>query len=565
MAKSRLVSVFLGLSVISIAQGSATPRCVADRFKPPAIPGAKVLSITAEERHNITAPTDWLQHSHHSIASFCEVKLHLTHPGTDDKILVQTWLPLAHEDWNGRFQATGGGGWTAGLHEIPLGHAINTGYAASSTDAGHRLHFGDVSWAVKADRSIDWNSLHNFASRSLADKIYVGKSIAEQYFGTAPHHSYWNGCSQGGRQGYTVAQKYPGLLDGILAAAPALDLTNLLMGITFWPQIAMREAGTLMSNCEFEAFLIKAVEECDILDGVLDGIIEDPENCRFDPETLVGRKINCDNEEVEITATMAKIVRDIWKGPTTPFGENIGPGLPHGTPTNWLANIEVNAAGVRSPSPLILSISFIQNLLVKDPSFNTSKISYSDYLALWVQANAQYGWLLNNDSPNLEAFRDAGGKLLTWHGINDQILPYQGTVQFRHRVEAQMGGSKAVNEFYRLFLAPGVHHCGYGPGPEPKDPLQALVDWVENGEPPDRLEAVRDNEFGERTSRDLCLFPKKSKYMGIGDGHRASSWTCEGGDEEEEEEEQLENGGNFPGGLMDRLMQVGLDMGLSIG
>jgi hypothetical protein len=315
---------------------------------------------------------------------------------------------------------------------------------------------------------------------------------------------------------------------------------------SYWPQFVMNEAGTLMSQCEFAAFMTQTMEECDILDGVKDGIIEDPEVCTFNPDTMVGQKIECEGNEVEITQKMADVVRRIWEGPRTPFGQDIWHGYPHGTPTDWVANITTNAAGIRSSLPFGVATAYFQNLLLKDPSYNLSSLSYSDYIGLWAYSTEQFGWLLNTDDPNLTAFKDAGGKLLTWHGINDQIIPYRNTVKYRQLVEFEMGGPKAVDEFYRLFLAPGVLHCGEGAGPIPKGSLDTLVQWVEKGEPPETIEAETENLRGERITRALCLYPKKTKYMGTSDGLRASSWACEDG---EEDDGQLQGNKNFIGGL----------------
>jgi hypothetical protein len=553
---------FFALTSSATAEGNAesTLRCDASSFKDPIVPGAKILSITAEGKQNVSSiPMGAIASV--SGVELCAVNVRLTHPGTEDDVLVQTWLPLAHDAWNGRFQATGGGGFATGFADVFLGPAVKDGYAASATDGGHQGHPGDVSWGLNKDRSVNWNLLHNFASRSLADQIYVGKSITEQFFGKAPHHSYWNGCSTGGRQGYLVAQKYPGLLDGIYAFAPAISFVNLVMG-DFWPQVVMKEEGALMTNCEFGAFFDKALEECDILDGVRDEVIEDPEVCNFDPQTLVGQKIECDGDTIEITKQMATVARKLLEGPKIPFGQPLWHGFAHGTSLISTANISVNAEGVRQQNPFMISKAWIQNLVFKDPGFNVSQITYSDFFAAWAQSSEQYSWLIDTFNTDLSAFRDAGGKLLTWHGTSDPLIPYQNTVQYRERVESGMGGNKAVNDFYRLFLAPGVNHCGHGTGPVPTDLLQPLVDWVEKGEPPETLAAETIDKNGEKVSRDLCLWPAKSKYMGHGDGKRASTWTCVGG---ADGEEHLGEARDFIGGLKDRLKQVGLDLGLSIG
>ena len=249
-----------------------TRNCDASTFTAPVVPGAKVLSITAEERRNVDVPAGTALFQPVSDLNYCEIKVYLAHPGANDRVLVETWLPLSQELWNDRFQATGGGAWATGMPNFTLGPAIASGYAASSTDGGHPFDFFAADWMLNEDKSINWDLVHNFATRSLAEQVYVGKSVTEQFYGRPPRYSYWNGCSQGGRQGYTIAQKYPALLDGILAAAPALKLPNVVLS-GIWPVVAMQEAGTLVSNCEFDWFASKALEECDILDGAKDGVI----------------------------------------------------------------------------------------------------------------------------------------------------------------------------------------------------------------------------------------------------------------------------------------------------
>ncbi|KAF2741884.1 feruloyl esterase B precursor [Sporormia fimetaria CBS 119925] len=563
MRKLPFLFLLLRLYHAVAALETDTAKCSATSFTHPSIPGASILSIEAEEKHDVSTSSPFRTSPSVSNLHFCDVQVHLTHAGTNDRVLIRTWLPLSTSDWNGRFVATGGGGWSTGMFEPTLGPAVHFGYAASSTDGGHQSDPGDVSWAVNTDGSINWHLLENLASRSLVDEVLVGKRIAEQYYGTAPHHSYWDGCSQGGRQGYTIAQKYPKLVDGIHACAPALDFVNMAMG-SLWPQFVMNNASTLMTQCEFAPFIQAAVEQCDLLDGVRDAIIEDPETCTLDPTTLVGERIQCDGEQFEITPAMADIVNRIHRGPQTAFGSALWHGYPHGTPMNWVANVKTIAEGIRSPDPFAVSSSFIRHLLVKNSAFNISNLSYADYMSLWVQANEDYGYLLNANNPNLQALRDAGGKLLTWHGTSDEVIPYQSTLRYRQRVEAAMGGAKAVNEFYRVFLAPGLGHCGLGNGLMPTDALQALVDWVEEGEAPETLEADAVDARGERMTRELCAYPKKSKYMGIGDGSRASSWACEGG-EVDDEDELFDSKRDFVGGLKERLMRVGMDLGLSIG
>jgi hypothetical protein len=527
-----------------------------------------VTSLTARLQTNYSAVDRAGQLPFDADISFCQVKVYLTHEGSDDRSLVEVWLPPQKEAWNGRFQATGGAGFSTGIFDAYLGPALEQGYAAASTDGGHDgTRLDDLSWALKADGTVDWNLLHNFATRSIAEQIVVGKSVTERYYGQKPHHSYWNGCSQGGRQGYAIAQKYPKLLDGILADAPGIGMTHFAMG-NLWPHLVMKEAGLWMSHCELDFFHQKAMEDCDMLDGVSDGIISDPDVCDFDPLHIIGMTFYCDAREGQVTQAMAEIVRRIEEGPRTAFGRKIWHGLPVGTRKNYLASTTTSPGGVRLPIPFPISSNFIQTLLLKDPSFNVTRISHEEYMALWAQASYEYSWLLDADEPDLTSFKEAGSKLLTWHGINDPVIPYYNTVQYRQRVESIMGGAQNVDSFYRLFLAPGVEHCSGGAGPVPRDPLGALVDWVENNLVPETLEASTINAEGDLVSRDLCAWPGKLKYMGISDYKRASSWTCVGGTERSEvefEQDEIAYGraGIILGGLKDKL--EGLGLGLRIG
>ncbi|ORY17939.1 feruloyl esterase B precursor [Clohesyomyces aquaticus] len=531
-----------------------TQNCDASTFTAPDVPSAKVLSITAEERRNVDMPAAPGLLNPITDLNFCDIKVYLTHPGTNDKVLVQTWLPLSEDLWNGRFQATGGGAWATGMLDIGLGPAIASGYAASSTTGGYPFDFFSADWMLHKDKSINWDLVHNFATRSLADQVYVGKSLAEQYYGHKPSYSYWNGCSQGGRQGYMMAQRYPGLLDGVMAAAPAIRLPSVfLFGI--WPIVAMNEAGTLVSNCEFDWFASKALEECDMLDGAKDGVMGDPEACTsFDPLNYIGQKMECSGLEILVTEAVAEAVRRVHQGPTTPFGVNVFQGAPYGTPLNAFLSITIDSNGVRTLNDPSMLDTFPRTILLRHSkfNFNVSKLTASEYFSLWAQADEEFGWILNSDNSDLSAFRDSGAKLLSWHGTNDHTIPHRNTITYRQHVERDIGGAKAVDDFYRLFLAPGVGHCGFGVGPAPKDPLEELIAWVERGEPPETLASEIKNQEGELVTRNLCRYPRTPKYLATGGMNNASNWGCEMPDGEEE--------GGFAAELKDNLKQAGLGL-----
>ena len=293
---SAILLTSLSLLIPLVSTLPASP-CSALRL--PSVPNAHVLSITGVEAHNVTSPalppffldtvTD---------LSVCNVTVYLTHPGVNDEVLIELFLPL--KDWNGRYQATGGGGWATSFGEVQLSRAAAGGYAASRTDGGHVDNFYDPSsWALLPNGSVNIGLLTNYASRSLHDMAVVGKAVTESYYGKKIAYSYWNGCSTGGREGIAEAQIYPEDFDGILAASPTINWPSFLMADQ-WPQVVMNDEKFFPSQCEFSAFLNATVRKCDGLDGILDGVIANLQDCKFDPSELVGSKVVCDGVDVSI-------------------------------------------------------------------------------------------------------------------------------------------------------------------------------------------------------------------------------------------------------------------------
>ncbi|KAH7381311.1 Tannase/feruloyl esterase [Phaeosphaeria sp. MPI-PUGE-AT-0046c] len=418
-----------------------------------------------------------------------------------------------------------------------LGAAVKSGWAAVSTDGGHNADLDrltDASWILSGSGEtglnntsqsgmINWDLLHNLASRSAVDQILVGRSIVEQYYGERPHHTYWNGCSTGGRQGYAIAQKYPDLVDGILAVAPAVSFVNVVMG-ALWPQAVMNTAKTYLSNCELEYFRAHAIQGCEATMDTRIGILREPFTCAWSPNKLVGSAFECDGIQVVVTDLMAQVIQRIHDGPAGKF-----PGLDWGVPMTTLANITTHHDGSRSPRPFRISASWLKHAVLQDQPYDITELDEESLNRHWVAALADFGGVMNTDDPDLSKLRDSKTKMLTWHGIDDEIIPYQNSLNYRKKVEGVMGGAAEVDEYFRLFLASGVTHCGGGIGPNPKEPLDALIRWVEENDPPDTLDAEGLDAEGHLVTRELCLWPSTARYIGIGDTNRASSWSCIGG------------------------------------
>ncbi|WP_328618213.1 tannase/feruloyl esterase family alpha/beta hydrolase [Amycolatopsis sp. NBC_00355] len=494
MPQKRSVLLFAALLVTAVIQfapsaaAAGTP-CATVPVSAPA--GAKIESVQA-----VAQP------------GYCGITVTLTHPGAGDHVKVLVALPRT--GWTGRLQALGGSAYAAGEFGAPLVQAVKDGYSAVTTDAGVSADALDTSWALTAPGQVDRPLLTNFATRSVHEAAVVGKDVTQRFYHRPVTYSYWTGCSTGGRQGYSEAQNYPADFDGVLANAPAVHWTRFAVA-TLWPQVVMNQEHDRPSTCVLTAFREAAIKACDARDGVTNGVVDRPDECGYDPRSLIGTKVVCDGRDVTVTAEDAEVMRKIWAGPTDERGRQLWDGLPKGADFTWLA-------GAAPGFPV--AVQWVQSFLEKQAGFDTSTLTYAQYTALFRQSVREYDDVIGTAGPDLSAFRRAGGKLLTYVGSDDQLIPPGGVLRYHAEVEHEMGD---VDGFYRLFVAPGVEHCGGGRGAAPVNPLGALVGWVEHGKAPATLAAATTD--GKQT-RDLCVYPRVSRYTGHGDPAVASSYRC---------------------------------------
>ncbi|WP_329064555.1 tannase/feruloyl esterase family alpha/beta hydrolase [Amycolatopsis sp. NBC_01480] len=495
------LAALLVTAVVQLAPGAsaAGPACAAVPVSAPA--GAKIESVLAEAKTGEPA--------------YCAMTVTLTHPGAGDHVKVEVALPMT--GWTGRLQAVGGSAYAAGDFGAPLVQAVKDGYSAVTTDAGVLSEL-DTSWALTAPGQVNRPLLTNFATRSVHEAALIGKDVTQRFYQRPVTYSYWNGCSTGGRQGYAEAQDYAADFDGILADAPAVHWAQFAVA-TLWPQTVMNAEHDFPSSCVFTAFRQAAIKACDAQDGVTNGVVDRPDECGYDPRGLIGAKVVCEGREITVTAADAEVMRKIWAGPTDERGRKLWDGLPKGADSSWLAGTGDSPYATGFP----VAVQWVQSFLAKDPGFDVSKLTYAQFAAVFRQSVREYDDVIGTADPDLSAFRRAGGKLLSWVGTDDQLIPPRGTLAYRTAVERTMGGAQRVNDFYRLFLAPGVEHCGGGVGAVPSNPLGALVDWVEHGKAPATLAAVTTDG---KQARDLCAYPRVSRYTGRGDPAVASSYRC---------------------------------------
>lgn len=513
----------------------AVAACSPESLKSVHLSGAVIDNISAFEVHNYSYIDELGSYAgniakNYTDLNFCNVSITYSHEDQDDSIHVNVWLPLSKKDWNGRFQGTGGGGFATGEGTIFLAPALGQGYSTAETDGGHAEDnvFGRPEyWALDKDGQVNEQLLLDFAHVSLNDMTVLGKAVTEAYYGEAPHHSYWHGCSTGGRQGLAMAQRYPDAYDGILALSPAIYWARAIVA-EYWGQLIMNHFNYYPPPCEFEAITAAAIKACDGLDGVIDGIISLPEMCNFDAESLVGSSFNCSGTELRFSSEATVVASAMWKGArNSTSGSFEWHGLDKDA--SFLGLVDTNCTDPTNAStctgvPFPVVSDWLQYFVFKDPDYDLTKLSYLDFDAAIEKSIEEYGDLMNTSNADLSAFRAAGGKMITTQGLADSLIFPKATTSYYDEV---LHRDSDAQDFYRLFLLPGVVHCySVGPGPYPVDQLEALTRWVEEGDAPDTLTtSFRLTPSGGDGERRACVYPAVQTYIG-GDPLEASSFAC---------------------------------------
>jgi hypothetical protein len=436
----------------------------------------------------------------------CRVTATVIHPPAHNPIKLFIALPL--RAWNGRFRGTGGGGYAGGdvgsLH-IP----VTKGYAVGATDTGNEK--GTADFALDARGRQAWRRLRDNAYVGIHDMTVVGKALTQAFYGKAPRYSYFVGGSTGGRQALTEAQRYPKDYDGILALYPAIARDRYVPA-QLWPQILMNEAHDFLPKEKLEAATAAAVKACDGADGVVDGVINDPMKCGYDPAALVGSQIG----KSTFTATDADIIRGIWDGPKAHDGSSLWWGPTRGTD---LSNFADTVGSPLMGKPCEEGLDWFRYFLVLDAKWDWTTLTRGEYELLFEQSVEEHSSIYGGDDPNLTGFRDQGGKLLIVHGLADQYVPPQESIAYYLSVERRMAGPQRTAEFARLFLVPGADH-GFGtrvPAPSPAEMIGALIRWVEQGQAPAVLIADLPDKTGKPIrTRPLFPYPQVAKYKGTG-------------------------------------------------
>ena len=440
-----------------------------------------------------------------SLPPFCRVAATLT-PSQDSDIKIEVWLPTA-TNWNGKFQGVGNGGWAGSIAYSALAAALKRGYAASSTDTGHTG--GRASFAMgHPEKLID------FGYRSEHEMTLTAKAIIDAFYGHPAKHSFFVGCSSGGRQGLMEAQRYPADYDGIVAGAPTNNWTHMMFGRIWVAQATLMDLASYIPPSKYPLIHKAVLDACDSLDGVKDGVLEDPTQCRFDP-----RELKCkhgDGPECLTKPQVEAALRIYTPARNSQTGQEIFPAMERGSELAW----NTLAGG---PKAILLAEDYFRFVVFEDPRWDFKTLNFNSDV---IKADKKDGGILTAINPDLKSFVSRGGKLIQYHGWTDRQVMPRNSINYYNSVVKATGLTGDVAKSYRLFMAPGMDHCGGGDGPNTFDALSALERWVEKGEPPSSLLASHRTSGKIDRTRPLCPYPQVAKYKGSGSTNEAANFRC---------------------------------------
>jgi feruloyl esterase len=462
---------------------------------------------------------------------FCRV-VAVAKPTSDSVINFEVWIPSS-EKWNHDLEGIGNGGYNGAIQYSGLANALKRGFAAASTDTGHTG--ADLTFAAGHPEKIaDWGY------RAVHIMTESAKSIIHDYTGAFPKRSYFWGCSTGGHQALTEVQRFPADYDGVVAGDPGNNRVHLNVGY-LWAFAATHDASgnTILPSSKLPLINKAAIAACDAADGVTDGIISNPQACHFDPGVLL-----CKGEENDqcLTASQVTAVRKIYAGPKNPrTGEQIIAGYSPGSESpigdTWAGGWKTYITDRKEP----MRLDFWRYWVFDDPKWDWRQFDYDRDVT---HADSKVS-AVNATSPDLNAFRLRGGKILMYSGWADPVGPPLDAIDYYKRVERATGGQQKTESFFRLFMVPGMAHCGGGPGPnvfggygppapvspdiktDPElDVLSSLVQWVEEGAAPDHIIASHITDDRVDRTRPICPYPKVARWSGSGSSDDARNFTC---------------------------------------
>jgi feruloyl esterase len=431
---------------------------------------------------------------------FCRIAAKLK-PTADSEIGIEAWLPIT--GWNGKYMAVGSGGWGGSIAYREMAEALRRGYATSATDDGHTGSSGRFLMG-HPEKFVD------FAYRAEHQMATETKALIKAFYGHDPHYSYWNGCSGGGREGLLQAARYPDEFDGVIAGDPANVRRNAwalwLANQTF------KDAAAYIPPNKYPMIHQAVLAACDAVDGLKDGLIDDPTRCQVDFKQLeckAGDAPDC------LTARQVQSAQTIISPAKDAAGHVLFERLEPGTELRW-------ARLVGGPEPAELFLDQFRYLVYHDPDW--------DWRTFVLDRDAAKANAINKNvdelDPHLADFAKHNGKLLLYHGWADQQVAPGSTVDFYQQTIKLSEDAPAASNWIRLFMVPGMGHCSGGEGPDTFDKISVLEQWVEQGRAPDRIIASHQTAGKPDRTRPLCPYPQTARYQGNGSIDDAANFVC---------------------------------------
>jgi feruloyl esterase len=438
--------------------------------------------------------------------------------------------------WNGKFLGQGNSGFAGQFDYRDLAIAVRLGYASAATDTGHSGSETNANWALGHPQQVI-----DFGYRAVHEMTVKSKSMLQSFYPTRLSYSYFASCSDGGREALMEAQRFPQDYDGILAGDPAYNWTRLMANGLYDSQALTSSPASYIPPAKLQAISAAVLAACDKNDGVADGIINDPPECKFDPSVLLCKE--ADTNEC-LTRPQIKALHTLYSGAYNSAGKLVYPGYPPGGElglngwTLWILGAAPNQSLLH-----IVGTSYFANMVYQNPHWDYKTFSIERSLADGLRRTAN---ALDATNPNLTPFAKKGGKLILYHGWSDAAISPFDSIGYYNRVRATMG-SATERSFLRLFMVPGMHHCNRGPGPNSfgqwgpwrsasgpddarHDIFLALEQWVEKGVAPETVIAAKyEGKAPNRKivmKRPLCAYPKVARYKGTGSTDLAGSFVC---------------------------------------
>lgn len=452
--------------------------------------------------------------------SFCRVT-GVLRPGASSSINFEVWLP-PKSAWNGKFLGNADGGSTGAILYASMIDPLNRGYSTMGHDNGHTsTNAFEQSWAVDASGAVKTDAITDFGYRAQHTVTVVSKELTQAFYGAPPAHSYYAGCSQGGHHGMMEVNRYPDDYDGVVAGAHGGDWLGMMSSEAYAAIATLKNnrAGGL-TTAQLGALNRATIAACDAIDGVVDGQIEDPRQCRYDPAAMQCGAAGADPATC-LSAAQVQATRDIYTGPRRSTGESVSPGYAVGSEGFWTTTW--NSATVAQSGSYN---DFFRLIVKKNAAFDITNLNFDSDIDLGRQL---YGTIYDAVNPDLSRFA-AKGKLIMYHGWADPLISSYLTVNAWTRIQDNMGAAN-VKGFARMFMVPGMGHCAGGPIGT-ADWLTPLENWVEKGIAPDATTPANTilgtgtSSTGSARSRPICPYPQVARYSGSGDINLAANFSC---------------------------------------